>query len=181
MAGTGHEDGRFRSPGQEMYAETGRRAASDASCAAMSDAAFEHFRRLERMYSGAPVNRYFAPQLSIPEAGVAEVRLAVRGDFFHAAGAAHGAVYFKALDDATFFAVSSLVEDVFVLTISFNLYLTRPISEGEIVATGRVVSRSRRLFVAEGVLADARGREIARGSGAFMPSGQPLGPEIGYR
>ena len=147
----------------------------------MSEASTEHFRRLERMYHGAPVNAFFAPVLSIVDAGVAEVRLTVRPDFFHAAGAAHGAVYFKALDDATFFAVSSLAEDVFVLTVSFNLYLLKPVSAGEVVATGRVVNRSRRLYVAEGVLIDARGREIARGSGTFMPSVQPLTPEMGYR
>ncbi|HEY2852283.1 MAG TPA: PaaI family thioesterase [Gemmatimonadaceae bacterium] len=141
----------------------------------------EHFRRLERMYASAPINQFFAPRLHIPEAGVAELRMTVRPDFHHAAHAAHGAVYFKALDDATFFAANSVVEAVFVLTVSFNLYLTRPVSEGEIVARGRVVSRSKRLYLAEGVLEDARGREIARGSGAFMPSAIPLADEIGYR
>jgi uncharacterized protein (TIGR00369 family) len=141
----------------------------------------EHFRRLERMYASAPINDFFAPRLHIPEAGMAELRLTIRRDFHHAAGAAHGAVYFKALDDATFFAANSLVEGVFVLTVSFNLYLTRPVSEGEVIARGRVVSRSKRLYVAEGTLEDSRGREIARGSGAFMPSAVSLNAEIGYR
>lgn len=133
------------------------------------------------MYASAPINEYFAPRLQIVDAGVAELRLTIRPDFHHAAHAAHGAVYFKALDDATFFAANSLVEDVFVLTVSFNLYLVRPISEGEVVATGRVVSRSKRLTIAEGMLVDDRGREIARGSGAFMPSTRPLAADIGYR
>src|SRR5881275_2690744 len=141
----------------------------------------EHFRRLERMYASAPINEFFAPRLHIPEAGVAELRMMIRPDFHHAAGAAHGAVYFKALDDATFFATNSVVEDVFVLTVSFNLYLTRAVSEGEVIARGRVTSRSKRLYLAEGTIEDSRGREIARGSGAFMPSTVALGPEIGYR
>jgi uncharacterized protein (TIGR00369 family) len=133
------------------------------------------------MYHAAPINEYFAPKLRIPEAGVAELRLVIRPDFHHAAGAAHGVVYFKALDDATFFAANSLVEDVFVLTVSFNLYFTRPVSEGEVVARGRVVSRSKRLYVAEGVIEDARGREIARGSGTFMPSTMTLADLPRYR
>ena len=141
----------------------------------------EHFRRLERMYASAPINTFFAPRLHIPEAGVAELHLTIRPDFHHAAGAAHGAVYFKALDDATFFAVNSVVEDVFVLTVSFNLYLMRPVSDGYVVARGRVVSRSKRLYLAEGVMEDQRGRQIARGSGAFMPSTMPLQTDIGYR
>ena len=133
------------------------------------------------MYASAPINEFFAPRLHIPEAGISELRMMVRRDFHHAAHAAHGAVYFKALDDATFFAANSVVQDVLVLTVSFNLYLTRPVSEGEIVARGRVVSRSKRLYLAEGVLEDDRGREIARGSGAFMPSTIALAEKIGYR
>jgi len=141
----------------------------------------EHFRRLERMYAAAPINAYFQPRLHIPQAGVAELRLTIRPDFHHAAGAAHGAVYFKALDDATFFAANSVVEDVFVLTVSFNLYLTRPIAEGEVIARGRLISRSKRLYLAEAILEDQRGREIARGSGAFMPGSTGLTADIGYR
>jgi len=83
-------------------------------------------------------------------------------------------VYFKALDDATFFATNSIVEDVFVLTVSFNLYFTRPVSDGEVIARAQVVSRSKRLYLSEGILEDARGRVIARGSGAFMPSTSAL-------
>lgn len=139
----------------------------------------EHYRKLERMYASATVNDYYAPTMRISE-GQAEVVIPIRPDMFHAAGAVHGLVYFKALDDSAFFAVHSLVEDVFVLTASFNLYLTRPISEGEMKATGRVVHGSRRFFVAESVAVDSDGREVARGSGTFMPSSIPLSPDVGY-
>ncbi len=74
----------------------------------------EHYRKLERMYAAAPVNAYFRPELKVSE-GKAEVVIPVRPEFFHAAHAVHGAVYFKALDDASFFAVSSVVTDVFVV------------------------------------------------------------------
>ena len=140
----------------------------------------EHFRKLERMYASAPTNEYYAPKLHIGE-GRAELTIPVRPDFFHVAGAVHGAVYFKALDDSAFFAVNSLVEDVFVLTVSFNVYLTRPISSGEIKAIGRVVHHTRRLCVAESQAFDSEGNEIARGSGMFMRSAIPLTPEIGYK
>jgi uncharacterized protein (TIGR00369 family) len=132
------------------------------------------------MYTSAPVNKYYAPTMRVSE-GQAEVTIPVRPDFFHAAGAVHGLVYFKALDDAAFFAANSLVDDAFALTVSFNVYLTRPISQGEIRATGRVVHRSRRFLVAESTLVDSDGREIARGSGTFMPSNIPLSPKIGYQ
>ena len=146
----------------------------------MTDASESHYRKLERMYLGAPVNEYFRPTIRISE-GEAEVRIPVRTEFFHAAHAVHGSVYFKALDDATFFAANSLVTDVFVLTASFNLYLLRPISEGTLVARGRVVNRSKRVIIAEGVVVDDRDREIARGSGSFLPSTIQLTSDIGFR
>ena len=139
----------------------------------------DHYRKLERMYSSAPVNEYYAPRMQVSE-GRAEIIIPVRRDFFHSAGAVHGMVYFKALDDAAFFAVNSLVENVFVLTVSFNVYFTRPISEGEMKATGRVVHRSRRLYLAESNLVNSKGQEVARGSGSFVRSTMTLSPEIGY-
>ncbi len=139
----------------------------------------DHYRKLEHVYARAPINRFFEPQLHVEE-GRATLTIAVKPDFFHAAGAAHGAVYFKALDDATFFAAQSLVTDVFVLTVTFNIHFLRPVSGGEIKAVGRVVHASRRLLVAEGELFAANGRVIGRGSGTFMPSHIPLDEEIGY-
>jgi uncharacterized protein (TIGR00369 family) len=106
--------------------------------------------------------------------------MTVRPDFFHAAHAVHGSVYFKALDDAAFFAVNSLVMDVFVLTVTYNVYLTRPVTEGIMTAAGRVVSRSKNLFVAEAEIVDGRGRSVGRGSGSFMRSTIPLSPDVGY-
>jgi len=139
----------------------------------------EHYRKLERMYASAPINEYYAPTMRVSE-GRAEVTMPVRPDLFHAAGAVHGAVHFKLLDDAAFFAANTLVDDVFVLTVSFNVYFTRPVSEGEMKAIGRVVHRSRRLLIAEAELVDSNGREIARGSGSFMRSNIALSSVPGY-
>jgi len=140
----------------------------------------DHFRKLERMYLSAPINAFFAPTMRIGE-GSAEVDVTVRRDFFHAAHAVHGALYFKMLDDAAFFAANSLVDDVFVLTVSFNLYLTRPITDGEMKAMGRVVHHSRRLILAEAELVDGQGHQLGRGSGSFMPSKIRLSPQVGYK
>jgi len=140
----------------------------------------DHFRKLERMYLAAPTNQYYRPEIRVGN-GTAEVRIAVRPDFFHAAHAVHGSVYFKALDDATFFAASSVVDDVFMLTTGFNLSLLRPVTEGMLTATGRVVHRSKRLVIADGVLVDDRGKDVARGTGTFLPSTIRLSDDLGYR
>jgi len=140
----------------------------------------EHFRKLERMYLSAPVNEYYAPEIHISK-GEAQVTIPVRPDFFHAANAVHGAVYFKLLDDSAFFAANSLVKDVFVLTVSYTVYFTRPVSEGVMKAIGKVVQASRRLIIAESVVVDSKEREIARGSGTFLPSKISLADVIGYK
>lgn len=139
-----------------------------------------HFRKLEHMYHRAPCNAHYAPQISISE-GKTELIIPIKPEFFHAAGATHGAVYFKAMDDSAFFAVSSLVEDVFVLTSTFNVYLIRPINSGSMRAVGRVVSQTRTQFVAESIVCNDDNKEIARGSGVFVKSKLPLSEDLGYR
>ena len=131
------------------------------------------------MYHAAPTNEYYRPVLKVSE-GVAEIEILVRPEFFHAAAAVHGSVYFKALDDAAYFAVSSLVTDVLMLTVSYNIHLTRPVSEGVLRASGRVVHRSRQLFLADAQLFDGESRQIARGTGTFMRSPVALSAAVGY-
>ncbi len=139
----------------------------------------EHYRKLERMYTLAPINRFFAAEIEVSE-GSAELTLPVRPDYFHSGHTVHGSVYFKVLDDCAYFAAASLVRDCFLLTVSFNIYFTRPVTGGVLRAVGRVVHRSRNLYLAEAELTDERGRSMGRGSGSFMRSTITLGPEVGY-
>ena len=138
-----------------------------------------HFGKLERMYQRAPANARYDPSLTVGE-GEAELVLPVEESLFHPLGAVHGAVLFKTLDDAAFFAANSLVADHFVLTTDFNCYFERPVSEGEIRATGEVVNDNPDQLIAEAVATDGEGNELARGSGTFRTSDAELGPEIGY-
>jgi uncharacterized protein (TIGR00369 family) len=139
----------------------------------------EHYRKLEHMYLAAPINTFYSPRIWISH-GEAEITVPVKSDFFHAAAAVHGSVYFKLLDDAAFFAVNSLIGDYFALTASFTTYLLRPISEGMMKATGRVVYAGARSFIAESLVVDGEGQEIARGSGNFVVSKIRLAVDIGY-
>ena len=127
----------------------------------------EHWRALEGMYLGSPINTIYTPQIEVGHE-TASIQIEVGDRFFHAAGAIHGSVTWKMLDDASFFAAASLVDDVFVLTTSFTSYLTRPVSEGTLRSVGRVVNRNRSQIVAEAVAYDQAGREVGRGNGIFV-------------
>lgn len=140
-----------------------------------------HFRALEALYASAPVNSLFASRLHIEAEGRSRIEFTVGEDVHHAAGAAHGTIYFKMLDDAAFYAANSLVTDRFLLTTAFNLHFTAPVRSGPVTAEGRWISGRRRVFVAEARLVDAEGEEIGRGTGTFMRSKIALSSLPGYR
>ena len=139
-----------------------------------------HLRSLEALYNSAPVNRLFASTMALPEAGRSEIEFTVATNAYHAAGAAHGTLYFKMLDDAAFYAANGLVSDRFLLTTAFNLHFTKPLREGVARAEGRWISGKRRIFVAEARIVDAAGDECARGTGTFMRSHIALSGLDGY-
>ncbi len=139
-----------------------------------------HWRSLERLYESAPVNRLFDSALHIVGAGQSRINFTVGEKYHHAAGAAHGTIYFKMLDDAAFYAANTLVTDRFLLTTSFNLHFTAPVRDGRVIAEGRWISGRRRVFVAESRLMTPDGEEIGRGTGTFMRSRIALSSLKGY-
>lgn len=139
-----------------------------------------HYRALESLYASAPINTLFPSRLAIPGRGTARIEFEVDERVYHAAGAAHGTIYFKMLDDAAFYAANSLVTDRFLLTTGFNLHFTKPVRSGKVVAHGRWISGKRRVFVAEANLVDEQGEEIGRGTGTFMRSRIALSGLPGY-
>ena len=142
----------------------------------------EHHRKLERMYLNAKFNTeiYQTTECTFGHE-TAQISMTISDKYFHALGAIHGSVYFKLLDDAAFFAVNSIVEDVFVLTTNFNINLIRPANQGKITAIGKVKFKSKNLFIAESTLYNEEGKEIAFGTGHFAKSKFLLSEEIGYK
>jgi uncharacterized protein (TIGR00369 family) len=138
-----------------------------------------HYRKLERLYAAAPITRWYGATIEISD-GHALVRIRVRPEFLHAAAAVHGSVYFRALDDAAFFAANSRVTDVLLLTVAFNVQFIAPVQEGVIAGHGNIVHEGGRILVAESELRDEAGRLLAKGSGTFARSRIPLSPDVGY-
>jgi uncharacterized protein (TIGR00369 family) len=141
-----------------------------------------HYGKLERMYLSAPVNNQLYQGITIAISHEkAEITLKVEEKYFHAANAIHGSIYFKLLDDAEFFAVNSIVKDVFVYTVSFNVQLLRPVSNGIIKSVGELKFKSANLFIADSTLFDENNKLVGRGSGNFMKSKIELCENIGYK
>ena len=141
-----------------------------------------HFEKLERMYLSAAINTdlYDSTQIEISQ-NKAVISLDISDKYFHALGALHGSVYFKLLDDASFFAVNSAVRDVFVLTASYHVHFLRPVMGGSITAIGELSEVSGKYFLANADLYDEKDRKVGFGSGRFVRSKIELNEEIGYK
>lgn len=141
-----------------------------------------HFEKLERMYLSANINTqiFDTTTASISE-GRAQIGLIIQPKYFHALNAMHGSVYFKLLDDAAFFAANSVVEDVFVLTKSFEIHFKRPVTEGIIFANGELICSNGETFIAKSELVNEAGKVVGYGQGEFVKSKVELSPEIGYK
>jgi len=134
------------------------------------------------MYLSAPINAQVYEGITIAiSKEQAELTLPIITKYHHAANAMHGSVYFKMLDDAAFFAVNSIVEDVFVYTVSLNVQLLRPVASGLVRSVGELKFKSTNLFIADSELFDERNKLVGRATGNFMRSSIALTEEIGYR
>ena len=92
----------------------------------------------------------------------------------------HGVVYFKALDDATYFAANSIVNDVFVLTARFEIEFIRPVSQGSVRAIAQVIKDDGHRIEAKGELFDQNGNIVGRGIGYFARSKMSLNSIADY-
>ncbi len=141
----------------------------------------QHFLKLLNMYAKVKINASFYESTKCEiEHEKATISIDISDKYFHALGAIHGSVYFKLLDDSSYFAAHSIVTDVFLLTTSFSTNILRPVSSGKITAIGKLRFKSNNIFVAESTLYDEDGKEIAFGTGNFSKSKKLLSPEIGY-
>ena len=139
----------------------------------------DHHRKLESMYSGAPIQQFFKSTIYIEEAA-ATISLHIKPDYHHAFASVHGSVYFKMLDDAAYSAANSVVEDWCIVTVSFSIQMLRPASSGALKAEGQLVNNAGRILVAESQITDDNGHLIAIGHGTFARSGVRLSDVPAY-
>lgn len=146
----------------------------------MTTALEDHYRKLAHMYETAPINAHVPSRIVVSE-GRAEVVIDVLPQLFHAAGSLHGSIYFKALDDAAFFAANSVVLSNFVLTAHFEVDLLAPVTGKNIRAVGTLERQTGRKLEARSELVDPDGLVVARGTGLFIESRIALSDVPTYR
>lgn len=138
-----------------------------------------HIDKLANMYLSATEVEGVDPGINITE-GAAEIVVSAPKKPGDETSAGDKSFYFRAMTDASSYAVNSLISDALIVMVNFNTYLTRPSRESDFIIKGRFVGMSGENFLAEAVITDAEGREIARGNGAFTKSDISLNSTIGY-
>ena len=130
-----------------------------------------HYKKLQKIYLNANLNKdiYSNTEIIISK-NYSEIKMPIKGDYFHALNAIHGSVYFKMLDDAAFFAAQSVVQDYMLLTASFNISFKMPVSNGYIKSIGTLYSVSEKEITAESKMYNSKNELVAFGNGIFKKS-----------
>lgn len=127
----------------------------------------EHFAVLENMYLSDPSNDRYEPGIRVSE-GAADILIPIKKEFLDPSGAAKNAVCYKAMADSAAFAINATLSNASATAVAFSIYLTEAAPKGVLIARGRFIGVSGDHFMAESLLTDSEGVEIARGSGTFV-------------
>ena len=104
--------------------------------------------RARRTFAGVPYAKFLGLELGEVASGEATIHLTVRDELKQYQGVVHGGAVASLIDTASAFAVMTQI-DVHerVTTTDLTIHYLRPITEGRMAATARIVRAGRRLFV----------------------------------
>lgn len=104
--------------------------------------------RARKAFAGVPYARFLGLKLGQVALGEAEVFLDVREELKQYQGVIHGGAVASLIDTAAAFAVLTEIDiDERVTTTDLTIHYLRPINDGRMIATARIVRGGRRLFV----------------------------------
>ncbi len=112
--------------------------------------------------------------------GTARTSWTVGDDFVGWTDKAHGGILATLLDEVMCWAPSS--DDAWAVTAEMSIRYRSPAAPGErLTASGRVVTRRRRIYEVEGTIHGADGRLVAEGRGTYLGASAPDKRELKER
>ena len=140
----------------------------------------QHFEKLENMYLSEPCSKLYAPGIKV-SSGETEILIPYHKKFKALGGDVHGSVLSKALNDAALYAVTSFFDKILVGTVSFTTVYMKAVTSGDLIAKGHFIGASGGHHLAEAVITDSEGNEVARGNGVFIETDIVLTSKLGYK
>lgn len=140
-----------------------------------------HFRNLEQMFAAASINQELITWAKLEVSSEQAVLvLKMRDEYYHAAMSLHGAIYFKLLDDSAYFAAASAEPTYFLYTKSYQINFRRPVTGGVLTATGRLLKKADKEWIATSEIRNEQNQLVAAGEGIFVKSKLLLTDLVGY-
>ena len=103
---------------------------------------------IREAFAKVPFARFLGLELGAMKPGEANLHLEIRDELKQNQGVAHGGAVASLIDTAAAFAVVTRLEKgERVTTTDLTIHYLRPITEGRLTATARIVRGGRRLFV----------------------------------
>ena len=101
--------------------------------------------------------------------GEATLKMTVDRKFHNPMGTLHGGIMTDLADACMGIAtISTLSEDETFTTLELKMNFIRPVYEDEITAEAKVIHRGRKVVLAESVVKNREGKEVARGTATQM-------------
>lgn len=119
-------------------------------------------KRIDKALNSVPYAKLLGLELVEISPGNATLNMAVRKELTQNHGVVHGGAIASLIDSATAFAIISLLEPKErVTTVDLTISFLRPVTEGKLRSTARVIRAGRRLFSVSAEVFDSRGRLTA--------------------
>ena len=125
--------------------------------------------RIKNAMASVPYAQLLGIELLEIEPGIATLGMEVRHDLTQNHGVIHGGAVASLIDSATAFALISLLpEDEKVTTIDLTINFLRPVTNGMLKATAKVVRAGRRVMVVSADAFDAAGNLTATALSTYI-------------
>jgi uncharacterized protein (TIGR00369 family) len=126
-------------------------------------------KRVERALDAVPFAKLLGIRLDSIEPGKATLALEIREELKQNAGIVHGGVVASLIDSATAFAILPLLkDDERTTTVDLTISYLRPLINGRISATAKVVREGGRIVVLSAELHDDQGNLAATALSTYI-------------
>lgn len=126
-----------------------------------------YFALLRDAFHDAPITRFIAQTMDLPEPGSVRITLHADPRHHHGAGSVHGGIVGLLLDNAGFFASATVSGGFWMATAEFKVNLLESAGPGALVATGTVLRKGRHLVHTRMEAATEAGLVVAVALGTY--------------
>jgi uncharacterized protein (TIGR00369 family) len=124
--------------------------------------------RARAAFSAVPYAKFLGLELCEVKSGEVSVCIDVRDELKQNQGVVHGGAVASLIDTASAFAIlTRLQADERVTTTDLTIHYLRPITEGRLMATARIIRAGRRMFVVN-VEVDNKGKLAATAVTSYL-------------